>query len=109
MKTMAMRAFVLGLAVLFVAAPAVLQERAQLLAEGKKLFTTQGCYGCHTIGVVGTPIAPDLSHVGLKYPESYIERWLRDPLFQKPTAHMPKITLTEVEVRALASFLGSLQ
>lgn len=76
---------------------------------GKKLFVEQGCYGCHTVAGMGTPIAPDLSRIGGKYPESYLQRWLRDPSFQKPTAHMPKIALTEAEVQALAAYLASLQ
>jgi mono/diheme cytochrome c family protein len=101
--------FVLGLAVLFVGTSAIAQERAPVVAEGKKLFVEQGCYGCHTVAGMGTPIAPDLSRIGGKYPESYLQRWLRDPSVQKPTAHMPKIALTEAEVQALAAYLASLQ
>ncbi|MBI3329089.1 MAG: cytochrome c, partial [Nitrospinae bacterium] len=76
---------------------------------GKKLFIEQGCYGCHMVGKMGTPIAPDLSEVGSRYPESYLVRWLRDPSQTKPTAHMPKIALTEEEIQALASYLVSLR
>ena len=72
----------LGLAILFAATPAFAQERDVLIAEGKKLFIEQGCYGCQTMEKMGTPIAPDLSHVGSRYPESYLARWLRDPASQ---------------------------
>jgi len=34
------------------------------LAEGARVFKDQGCYGCHTIGKSGMPIALDLSPVG---------------------------------------------
>jgi mono/diheme cytochrome c family protein len=78
-------------------------------AQGKQLFTDQGCYGCHMIGKFGTPIAQDLSHLGSKYSVADLAKWLRDPIAQKPTAHMPKIALTEAEVRALAAYLGSLR
>jgi mono/diheme cytochrome c family protein len=78
-------------------------------STGKQLFTDQGCYGCHMIGKFGTPIAQDLSHLGAKYSVADLEKWLRDPAAQKPTAHMPKIALTEAEVRALAAYLGSLR
>lgn len=98
-----------GLVALLAWAPAFAQDRNVLISQGKKLFTDQGCYGCHTVGRVGTPMASDLSRVGFKYGESYLFQWLRDPATQKPTAHMPKIAMTEQEARALAAYLASLQ
>lgn len=88
---------------------AAAQEGSALLAQGKQLFTDQGCYGCHTLGKFGTPIAQDLSHLGAKYSVADVANWLRDPAAQKPTAHMPKISLSKAEVRALAAYLGSLR
>ena len=82
------------------------QDRA-LVATGTRLFTEQGCYGCHRIGAFGTPIGPDLSHVGGKYSEPDLVRWLSDPASQKPNAHMPKLELTQAEVTALAAFLAT--
>ena len=87
------------------------QERAateERVAEGRRMFVEHGCYGCHTVGKFGTPIGPDLSHVGAKYAETYLRRWLRDPEAQRPAAHMPKLELTESQIAALASFLASL-
>ena len=111
---MTSRARWIGLALLVAAAQAfpALQAAAQegQVGEGKKLFISQGCYGCHMIGAVGTSaIGPDLSHVGSRYTPEYLVRWLRDPVSQKPTAHMPRINLTELEVRALAAYLASLR
>ena len=77
--------------------------------QGRQVFFSQGCYGCHRLGVAGTPIAHDLSHVGSKYSETALAKWLRDPASQKPTAHMPRLALTEDEIRALASYLASLK
>ena len=91
---------------------ATAQERGPLAAraeEGQRLFTAQGCHGCHTIGKMGTPIGPELSHVGAKYSEGYLRRWLRDPAEQRPHQHMPKLELTEPQVDALAAFLASLK
>jgi mono/diheme cytochrome c family protein len=85
------------------------QDGTPLASEGKRLFTEQGCYGCHTIGKAGTPIANDLSEVGSKYPESYLRQWLREPKQQKPRAHMPKIEMAEADARAIASYLASLK
>ncbi len=42
----------------------VAQEPAE---QGKQYFMSNGCYGCHAVGRMGTPIGPDLSHVGAKY------------------------------------------
>jgi cytochrome c1 len=47
--------------------------------------------------------------VGTRYPEAYLARWLRDPSAQRPSAHMPKLELTEEGVEALAAFLSSLR
>ena len=85
------------------------QDGTALVSQGKRLFTGQGCYGCHTIGKAGTPIANDLSQVGSKYPESYLRQWLREPQQQKPRAHMPKIEMTEADARAIAVYLASLK
>jgi mono/diheme cytochrome c family protein len=85
------------------------QDGTALASQGKRLFTEQGCYGCHTVGKAGTPIANDLSEVGSKYTESYLREWLREPQQQKPRAHMPKIQMTEADGRALAAYLASLK
>jgi mono/diheme cytochrome c family protein len=84
------------------------QDREALVALGGQVFADKGCYGCHTVGVAGTPIAPDLRSAGARYGESTLARWLRDPAVQAPTQHMPKLDLTEAEARALAAYLASL-
>ena len=94
---------------LVMAACAHTQEASAPVAEGRRVFQDQGCYGCHAVGKTGTPIGPDLSHIGAKHNRSYLIGWLRDPSSQKPTAHMPKLTLTDAEVQALAAYLGSLR
>ena len=76
---------------------------------GRMLFFSQGCYGCHRLGIVGTPIANDLAHVGRKYTASQLAQWLRDPASQKPTAHMPKLALSENEIQSLAAYLATLR
>jgi mono/diheme cytochrome c family protein len=85
------------------------QSPREGLDEGRTIFFSQGCYGCHRIGVAGTPIAHDLSRIGGKYSEADLARWLRDPTAQKPTAHMPRLALTESEIQALARYLASLR
>jgi mono/diheme cytochrome c family protein len=80
-----------------------------LVASGKRVYTEQGCYGCHTMGKTGTPVAPDLSRIGQTRSREQLARWLSDPAAQKPTAHMPKLALSEAQVRALAAYLASLR
>jgi cytochrome c oxidase subunit 2 len=108
-----MRMWVIGSAVALlmgsVAGTIAAQDGDALRARGKQLFVDQGCYGCHTIGKFGTPIAPDLSHAGSKYTVGALTRWLEDPSAQKPTAHMPKIGMSPAESEALAAYLGSLK
>jgi len=100
-------------ALLLAAAPAQAQAPAldtALVLKGEGLFKEHGCYGCHTVGKFGTQgIAPDLSHVGAKHDVGYLTRWLKDPESQRPTAHMPKIGLSDDEAKALAAYLGSLR
>ena len=93
---------------LLLAASAEAQDGA-LVARGQGVFKDQGCYGCHTVGKTGTPIATDLTRIGAKHDEAYLGRWLRDPAQQKPRQHMPKLQLTDAEVKALAAYLGSLR
>ena len=100
---------VLVVSVVLLASCAQAQDGRALVGQGRMVFRDQGCYGCHTAEGMGTPIGPDLSHVGAKRNETYLTRWLRDPSMQRPSAHMPKLQLTEVEVKALAAYLGSLR
>ena len=105
-----MKRIVIAAALLAVACTAVAQSPSITVTErGEAAFKSNGCYGCHLIGKFGTPIGPDLSQVGRKYPEEYLARWLRDPELQRPSAHMPKLELSEADVQALAVYLGSLR
>jgi len=107
------RAATLALAALFTvvvgAGLALAQGRAARVEQGGRVFVDSGCHGCHTVGKLGTPIGPDLSHLGSKYAPDYLERWLRDPLEVRPNAHMPQLELAENQVLALAAYLSSLR
>jgi cytochrome c553 len=105
-----MKRIVIGAALLTVACTAAAQSPSGPVTErGEAAFKSNGCYGCHLIGKFGTPIGPNLSHVGSKYPPEYLARWLRDPALQRPSAHMPALELSEADVQALAAYLGSLR
>ena len=98
------------LATALAVAPALAQDRGEAVASrGRDAFVANGCYGCHIINKFGTPIGPELSHVGARYTPEYLARWLRDPELQRPSAHMPALELSERDIRALADYLGSLR
>ncbi|MEX2146862.1 MAG: cytochrome c [Candidatus Rokuibacteriota bacterium] len=107
-STMTRTLMALAVGSLGLVAPAAAQP-ARDSEPGRAVFFSQGCYGCHRLGAAGTPIAHDLSRVGRKYTETELAAWLRDPASQKPTAHMPRLALTEDEIRALAAYLASLR
>jgi mono/diheme cytochrome c family protein len=100
---------VLLVSIVLLASCAQAQDGRALVGQGRMVFRDQGCYGCHMAEGMGTPIGPDLSRIGAKRNEANLTRWLRDPAAQRPTAHMPKLELTEAEVHALAAYLGSLR
>lgn len=102
------RAIVL-VSVVLLASCAEAQDGGALVDRGRMVFRDQGCYGCHTAERMGTPIGPDLSRIGAKRNETDLARWLRDPSTHRPSAHMPKLQLTEAEVQALTAYLGSLR
>jgi mono/diheme cytochrome c family protein len=105
-----MKPIVFAIVLLAVAGLAVAQSPPDpVIQRGEAAFKKNGCYGCHLIGKFGTPIGPDLSHVGQKYQPAYLARWLRDPAEQRPSAHMPALELTDADVQALATYLGSLR
>jgi mono/diheme cytochrome c family protein len=91
------------------ASTAAAQAPPAVVERGEAAFKRNGCYGCHIIGKFGTPIGPELSAVGRKYPQEYLVRWLRDPAQQRPSAHMPTLELTEQDIAALAAYLASLR
>jgi cytochrome c oxidase subunit II len=83
------------------------QEGAPSVARGERVFRTEGCYGCHTIGRFGTPIAPDLSRIGARYSRDELARWLANPEAVRPGAHMPQLELDPADIDALAAFLSA--
>src|SRR5438067_584559 len=105
----ALAAAVLICVSLLVTTAAAQGRSASLVDRGQTAFAANGCYGCHIVGKAGTPIGPELSHVGARYTPEYLARWLRDPALQRPSTHMPALELSERDIRALAAYLGSLR
>ncbi|HZZ79040.1 MAG TPA: c-type cytochrome [Gemmataceae bacterium] len=77
---------------------------------GKAIFHTIGCVACHSsrddggkettqVGIV------ELAHVPAKYSLVSLAEFLQDPLRVRPSGRMPDLKLTQVEAKALASYL----
>ena len=80
-----------------------------LVAQGKKIFQSHGCYACHGEGAVGTPIAPKLIGIGKIFSTEQMEDLFKHPLPKMTAGGMPHFTFTPDEVKALRSYLDSLQ
>lgn len=87
---------------------------------GYSLFQTRQCASCHN--VAGTPasgmVAPDLSHVASRrtiaagtLPTTHLNlaAWIKDPQAIKPGNNMPKVPLTDAELRAVTAYLETLK
>ena len=95
-----------------------------LAAEGRRIFRTKGCAGCHTIaGYAAGAVGPDLSHFASRdtfagaifdRTDQNLRRWLRDPPAEKPMdpdhgLGMPNLHLTDQEIDQLIAYLNLLK
>lgn len=96
---------------------------APKLIEGKALFHSLGCRGCHKVGGVGGDDGPDLTVAGQRDPgqtsfsgvpgERTLANWFAEH-FRNPSAvvagsQMPAMGLSEEEIEALVLFTFSLR
>lgn len=93
------------------------------LVEGKALFHTKGCRGCHKIGGVGGDDGLDLTRVGEKDPaltnfanvrgERTLKNWHKEhfenPASVVPGSQMPALGLTDQEIDLLTFYMFSLR
>src|SRR5208282_3330088 len=79
------------------------------LTEGRRLFETQGCRGCHKLNGVGGSIGPDLTAEGAnrRAPE-WLERHFLAPNAVSAGSAMPNFHFTAEQARALTYYMLSL-
>ena len=82
---------------------------SEMIAEGKDLFASKGCYVCHRDGETGSKFAPNLFNIGEKLKYDYTVKWLLEPKKYQPQTVMPSFRLTEKEARAIAAYLSTLR
>jgi ubiquinol-cytochrome c reductase cytochrome b subunit len=73
---------------------------------GRELYAKSGCSACHSIHGKGGKIGPDLTHVAARRPDAdWHVRHFKDPKAMVPGSVMPKIELTDKELRELADYM----
>ena len=79
------------------------------LTDGRRLFETQGCRGCHKLNGVGGSVGPDLTEEGAVHrsPE-WLERHFLDPNAVSRNSPMPNFHFTKEQARALTFYMLSL-
>ncbi len=96
---------ILGAAVIFVLSNAV------WAVEGKEVYEKK-CKACHSVGGVGGPMAKNggpLDDAGSKHDVAWLKEYIKDPKSKNPQGKMPKATLTDDELNAVATYVGSLK
>jgi cytochrome c oxidase subunit II len=99
-------------------APAV-EPTDPLAQQGKQIFSSTACVGCHTIkGVSAGLIGPDLTHFASRKtfaggimtvtPEN-VAKWVEEPEHMKPGSRMPNLGMNREQGKALAAYLLSLK
>lgn len=80
-----------------------------LVAQGKLLYSNNGCSACHRLNGDGGKGGPDLSHEGSIQPDlAWQAAHLKNPAKLKPGSTMPPYdTLSEKELAALSQYLVS--
>gem|GEM_PF-768607 len=82
-----------------------------LVEEGRKIFQSRPCLGCHTVDGKGGSVGPDLSDEGAKGRSlDWLKAQVRDPKSHDPNTVMPSFkSLSPHQVDALAAYLDSLK
>ncbi len=79
------------------------------LQRGAELFFTKACYGCHKVeGMSDGKLGVELTRVGAKWPLGYLEESIVFPRANNFESMMPKMEVTQDEVKSLVIFLKSL-
>ena len=78
-------------------------------SDNRPQVFNQLCVVCHALGGQGGQTGPALDTVGARFDAAYLERWLRDPNAVRPGTRMPRLPLSDAQVRELVPFLSQLR
>ena len=100
-------------------APPAEPDTGSLAAQGKQIYSENGCIACHTIsGVSEGVIGPNLNHVGSRttiagamHPntDEHLAHWIEAPDKMKPGTLMLNLGLQPPQVQAIVAYLRSLK
>jgi ubiquinol-cytochrome c reductase cytochrome b subunit len=76
-------------------------------AQGKGIFDSHGCSGCHGASG-GGGVGPALTHISSQYPPAQLTALLKAPTAKMKAAGMVPLTLSAPDMEALVSFVSSL-
>lgn len=76
---------------------------------GKAYFGQVGCLSCHRVGGEGSAVGPDLTLVGFRHSERWLDQWLQNPQAWKPGTLMPNKELSPGARAAIVSYLVTLK
>jgi mono/diheme cytochrome c family protein len=76
-------------------------------AQGKRIFDSQGCSGCHGEAGVGGS-GPALTHSSSRYPPAKLTAVLKAPTAKMKAAGMVPLTVNAADMKALVSYVSGL-
>ncbi len=80
------------------------------LRRGREVFQKNACAGCHRIlGFTRGSLGIELTDVGTKRNIEFIQKKIKDPLFNVAATLMPKLALSDDDIQDLSIFLKSLR
>jgi mono/diheme cytochrome c family protein len=83
-----------------------IQAQAPVFAEGRTIFTEDGCRGCHLVkGTERIRVGPPLDGMVKRVKTDWLYRWLRDPKAYLSRTRMPNSKFSEQEAADVAAFL----
>ncbi len=86
-------------------------QNTSLIDQGKSLFNSEGCIGCHTIDGKGGSVGPNLSAEGSKgLSKDWLTVQIKDPKKHDPGSVMPPFSsISEQDINALTTYIESLK
>lgn len=101
-----MNRWILPALLLLAAACSPQTELTDSAARGERDFNGLGCVKCHQIGGNGHAWGPDLTMLGFRKSEAWIDQWLKDPHAWNPKTVMPNFNLKDSTRADLVAYLS---
>jgi mono/diheme cytochrome c family protein len=84
-------------------------DRSRLVETGAQLVDDYNCRRCHRIAGRGSLMAADLNRVTERLDRDTLLVWLRNPKQLHPDTAMPDLHLSDDEIDAIVTYLGTVK